>query len=125
MRDLASRRSLEVLALGRSVRDIVLRAAPDANETVYHGALCYGRSPNRSKLRVYISFHSAHINLGFYRGADLADPEGLLCGDGKQMRHIKVARPSDLKPAIFRRLVRAALTDIHEGVFKAPVIGRR
>ena len=111
LRNLAARRSPEVLALGCRLRDIVRRAVPDANEVVYHGALCYGRSGKRSELKVYISFHSAHVNLGFYRGAALLDPEGLLSGDGKQMRHIKVGSATDLKPAVFQRLVRAALTE--------------
>jgi hypothetical protein len=111
LQNLAARRSVEVLALGSRLRDIVRCAVPDANEVVYHGALCYGRSAKRSELEVYISFHTAHVNLGFYRGARLADPEGLLCGDGKQMRHIKVASVADLKPVVFRRLIRAALTE--------------
>ena len=71
LRNLAARRSPEVLALGCRLRDIVRRAVPDANEVVYHGALCYGRSGKRSELKVYISFHSAHVNLGVYRGAGL------------------------------------------------------
>jgi hypothetical protein len=111
LRNLAARRSLEVLALGCRIRDIVRRAVPDAKEVVYHGALCYGRGATRSRLEVYISFHSSHVNLGFYRGAHLTDPDGLLCGDGKQMRHIKVGSVADLKPVVFRRLVRAALTE--------------
>jgi hypothetical protein len=111
LQNLAGRRSTEVLALGCRLRDIVRRAVPDANEVVYHGALCYGRGAKRSELEVYISFHSAHVDLGFYRGARLADPDGLLCGDGKQMRHIKVGSVTDLNPAVFRRLVRAALTE--------------
>jgi len=67
-------------------------------------------SGKRSDLQVYISFHSAHVNLGFYRGAGLPDPAGLLVGDGKQMRHIKVRSASDVKMAAFQKLIRAALS---------------
>src|SRR6185312_15678878 len=37
----------------------------------------------------YIAVQSSHINLGFYHGASLADPTGLLEGTGKELRHIK------------------------------------
>jgi Domain of unknown function (DU1801) len=42
-----------------------------------------------------------HVNLGFVRGAELADSQGILEGTGKQMRHIKIRNMSDLfQPAI-------------------------
>ena len=38
----------------------------------------------------YIAVQSSHINLGFYHGASLRDPAGLLDGSGKELRHIKI-----------------------------------
>jgi hypothetical protein len=38
----------------------------------------------------YIAVQPSHLNLGFYHGASLEDPEGLLEGKGKELRHIKV-----------------------------------
>lgn len=32
----------------------------------------------------------AHVNVGFFRGAELADPDGLLEGSGRFMRHVKL-----------------------------------
>jgi len=45
----------------------------------------------------YVNVFKAHVNLGFFRGAKLDDPQGLLTGTGKQMRHVKL-RPSQQLP---------------------------
>ncbi len=38
----------------------------------------------------YVNVFKAHANVGFYLGAELKDPAGLLEGAGKRMRHVKV-----------------------------------
>ncbi|MCE7990618.1 MAG: DUF1801 domain-containing protein [Roseivirga sp.] len=38
----------------------------------------------------YINVFTSHVNLGFFYGAYLPDPTGLLEGSGKHMRHIKL-----------------------------------
>jgi hypothetical protein len=45
----------------------------------------------------------------FNRGAELEDPNGVLVGEGKIIRHIKVRRPEDLKNRHLRKFNRAAL----------------
>jgi hypothetical protein len=40
-----------------------------------------------------LAAHSKWVSLMFMRGADLADPEGLLEGSGKKMRHVKLRSP--------------------------------
>ena len=42
----------------------------------------------------YVNVFKAHVNVGFFRGAELADPAGLLEGTGRFMRHVKL-RPGD------------------------------
>lgn len=37
----------------------------------------------------YIQAHSNHVSFGFWRGAELSDPEGVLEGTGNSMRHVK------------------------------------
>jgi len=54
---------------------------PNAFDVIYHGALCHGTTGRRSTLKVYISFHTSHLNLGFYFGASLPDKDGLLEGE--------------------------------------------
>lgn len=56
----------------------------------------------------YVNVFKSHVNLGFYLGADLDDPAGLLAGSGKRMRHVKL-RPGD-EPDLMalRRLIEDA-----------------
>ena len=106
---LLSRRTEEVKALARTIRSLVLEAVPNAFEVIYHGALCYGTSARISTMKVYISFHTSHVNLGFYFGTAIPDKDSLLEGEGKRMRHIKIRSRDDIQRRPFQRLVRAAL----------------
>ena len=38
----------------------------------------------------YVGAHATHVSVGFFDGADLPDPAGLLQGAGKHMRHVKL-----------------------------------
>jgi hypothetical protein len=58
---------------------------------------------------VQVVIYTKGVNLMFNRGAELADPKGVLVGDGKIIRHIKVRRPEDLKNPHLRKFIRAAL----------------
>jgi Domain of unknown function (DU1801) len=60
----------------------------------------------------YVDAFSAHVNVGFFHGAALEDPAGLLQGAGKRMRHVKLhwGRPVDA-PAL-EALVAAAYRDM-------------
>lgn len=58
---------------------------------------------------IFTTTHAAWVNLGFSFGAFLADPAGLMRGDGKRIRHIRVAQPSDLSAPGVRDLIRAAI----------------
>jgi hypothetical protein len=49
-----------------------------------------------------------HLSFGFWRGADLDDPRGLLEGDGDRMRHLKLTEGSKLPRKDLERLVRQA-----------------
>ena len=46
----------------------------------------------------YVNAFSAHVNVGFFRGAELSDPSGLLEGTGKRMRHVKLRPERDVAP---------------------------
>jgi hypothetical protein len=72
----------------------------------------YGVGPRKmSEHYAYIGVHSAHVNLGFYHGASLADPKKLLEGTGRNLRHIKLADASRaLDPAV-TALLRSAIAD--------------
>src|SRR5271169_5371958 len=57
----------------------------------------------------YIATNAGHVNLGFPRGTSLPDPNGVLEGEGKTMRHIKFRSPRDVERPFVRRYLRAAI----------------
>ena len=60
----------------------------------------------------YVAVFSKHVNIGFFTGADLPDPSGLLLGTGKRMRHVRLAVGEQADEAALRRLIAAAYQDI-------------
>ena len=60
----------------------------------------------------YVSAFKVHVNIGFFGGAELADPAGLLEGTGKFMRHVKL-KPCALPEAeALGTLIAAAYADM-------------
>lgn len=69
----------------------------------------YGVGPKKmSEHFCYISVSKNHINLGFMYGAELPDPEGLLEGEGKLLRHVRITQPEQLSNPALRRLLEVA-----------------
>ena len=64
----------------------------------------------------YVNAFKAHVNVGFFRGAEIADPNGLLEGTGKVMRHVKLRPGHDFDATALTKLVDAAYTDMKERV---------
>jgi len=60
----------------------------------------------------YAAVLAAHVNIGFYRGADLPDPAGLLMGSGKRMRHAKLIPGQEIDEDALEALIRAAYRDM-------------
>ena len=82
---------------------------------VYIISLAYGSTHRVKDAICYIGVLKDHVNLGFIRGAGLADPLKILEGTGKQMRHIKIKSMSDLlNPAIRTYLQEACERGGHE-----------
>jgi hypothetical protein len=59
----------------------------------------------------YVNAFTGHVNVGFFNGAGLEDPAGLLEGTGKRMRHVKVKAGRELDAAALGALVDAAYAD--------------
>jgi hypothetical protein len=66
----------------------------------------------------YVNAFKAHVNVGFFRGAEIADPHGLLEGTGKFMRHVKLTPERDLNVRALTKLIETAYTDM-EGRLKS------
>ena len=102
--------SVGELALG--LREIILKVAPQARETLYKTyevTMWYSLTDKVMQGFCHVSVHKKHVNLGFFRGVDLNDPDRLLEGSGKQMRHIKIRSAEDLKQPHIKTFVKAAV----------------
>jgi len=60
----------------------------------------------------YVNSFRSHVNVGFFYGAVLEDPAGLLQGSGKRMRHVKLKPGAEPNTAALRDLIDAAYLDI-------------
>ena len=64
----------------------------------------------------YVNVFKAHVNVGFFRGAEIADPHGLLEGTGKLMRHVKLRPGSASATTALAYLIATAHADMQERV---------
>jgi hypothetical protein len=62
----------------------------------------------------YVNAFTAHVNVGFFRGAEIADPDGLLEGTGRFMRHVKLRPGHDINAAALRKLIETAYADMRK-----------
>jgi hypothetical protein len=60
----------------------------------------------------YVNSFKTHVNVGFFYGAVLEDPAGLLEGSGKRMRHVKLNPGCEFNAAALSDLIDAAYLDI-------------
>lgn len=105
----------ELGVIARRWFDVMRRCGDDVRELLHdgHPTACVGEVAFG-----YVNAFSAHVNVGFFAGAELADPERLLEGTGKFMRHVK------LVPAM--RLNEEALTHLIEAAYgEAKIEGRK
>jgi hypothetical protein len=91
--------------LAAAVLAFVREALDEAEETVKWNQPCFVVGGSNC---LYVSAQSGYVNLGFYEGAALDDPAGLLEGTGKAMRHVKVSDPAALADPGLEALVLAA-----------------
>ena len=107
---LLSKYSPEIRALAKKMRALVLQVFPDASEKTYWGwgNTWYGTTAKTSDAVFSISPLKAYVQLYFLRGTELSDPDGLLEGTGKKLRHINIRDAGELKrPALLRLMKRA------------------
>jgi hypothetical protein len=99
--------------LAYQLRKLVAAVMPDVVEVPWPKMrmASYGVGPKKkSEHFCYISAQKNDVNLGFYYGAELPDPEGLLRGTGKLLRHVKVREPKAVRSRALRCLLAAATT---------------
>ena len=96
-------------AIARTWFTRMRRCGPDVRELLHDGypTVCVDDAPF-----AYVGAFTAHVNVGFFHGAALADPARLLQGTGRHMRHVKLQAGAALDRPALEALVAAAYRDI-------------
>ena len=89
--------------------DVMRSSGEDVRELLHdgHPTACIGDAAFG-----YVNVFTAHVDVGFFRGAEIADPKGMLEGTGKFMRHVKLRPGEDVDATALTRLIEAAYADM-------------
>src|SRR5438105_11029589 len=99
----------ELGAIAHEWFEMMRKCGDEVRELLHDGCpvACLGDAPFS-----YVNVFTSHVNVGFFQGAGLPDPAGLLQGGGKFMRHVKL-RPGMASNAVaLRKLIHTAYSDI-------------
>jgi hypothetical protein len=103
----------ELAAIARKWFDVMRACGDDLRELIHDDqpTACVGDAAFG-----YVDAFTAHVNVGFFRGAELADPAGLLEGTGKFMRHVKLRPDRPLDSGALKTLIETAYADMRRRV---------
>ena len=106
-------RSGELGTIARRWFEVMRGCGSDVRELLHDGqpTACVGDAAFG-----YVDAFTAHVNVGFFLGAELADPDRLLVGTGKFMRHVKLGPGRDVDGTALAKLVEAAYADMKRRV---------
>ena len=92
--------------LASGLRRKFLEVEPELRESIKWGNPCFEK-----KLRVFYiaSQGDRYVTLGLWQGALLPNPEGLIEGTGKRMRHVKIWSMEELEGSGVGRIIREAV----------------
>jgi hypothetical protein len=99
----------ELGVIARRWFEVMRGCGDDVREVLHdgHPTACVGDAAF-----AYVNAFKAHVNVGFFRGAEIADPKGLLEGTGKVMRHVKLSPQHDVDAGALTKLIKAAYADM-------------
>lgn len=110
--------SAEVQEVARAVRDLVYDLLPQTVEVVWprQRSVGWGTGPRKfTEQFAYLMPFKRHVTLGFYRGGDLPDPDGLLPHTGGSqvsgtlsMRSLKLTSLDEVRRPALRALLEAS-----------------
>jgi hypothetical protein len=99
----------ELGAIAHPWFDVMRNCGDEVRELLHDGCpvACLGDVPFG-----YVNVFTSHVNVGFFHGAALPDPAGLLQGSGKFMRHVKLKPGMATNAEALGRLIDMAYSDI-------------
>jgi hypothetical protein len=114
---LLSEHTPELQAIERALRTTIRTAFPVAIEQVdfANKLIAFGRSMKIRGLLFAIIAHKSHVNLQLADGADLPDPQRLIEGTGKRIRHVKIRSVEAASSPAVVAIVEAQLAARPEG----------
>ncbi len=101
----------ELGAIARRWFEAMRDCGDDVREVLHdgHPTACVGEAAF-----AYVNAFKAHVNVGFFRGTELADPDGLLEGTGKLMRHVKLRPDGNIYTTALTKLIETGYADMKE-----------
>jgi len=102
----------EIIELFNDLRQYILELYPDSNELLYHThalTAVFSISDKLSDAFCMLPIYTNHLNLGFNKGTLLKDPNKLLTGTGKLIRHIAVKNLKDYRNPKVKALIKEAI----------------
>ena len=99
----------ELGATARRWFEVMRGCGDDVREILHdgHPTACVGDAAF-----AYVNAFKAHVNVGFFRGAELADPAHLLVGTGRFMRHVKLGPGRTVDAEALSELIEVAYRDM-------------
>lgn len=101
----------EVRDLALELRALVFDVIPHALEQVDvpNKIIGYGLSRNKADIICVIAPYTSYVILMFGKGTELRDPEGLLKGTERHVRHVKITTASDIEAPALRIMLETAV----------------
>jgi len=93
-------------ALVQSLRRLVKTQAPHLAEVMKWGNVCWVGAGNVCLIHV----EDDHLDFAFFMGTSLPDPAGILVGNGKFLRMVKVRKAADIRPRLLAAVVASAVS---------------
>jgi len=87
------------------IRELIAGAAPEADEAIKWSQPVYSFNGPFA----YFNAFKHSINIGFWRGVSLSDPDGMLKGSGLTMRHVPIHAVEDIDERTLQAFIRQAL----------------
>ena len=96
----------DIRAIAKQLRSVARKNMPEAKEFIFQDAIRYSFSESTFDQICYIlPQRKGYVNFGFFFGGALRDPEKLLIGEGKRLRHVKVWSVEEAKNPALAKLI--------------------
>ena len=99
----------ELGAIAQRWFEVMRNCGDDVREVLHDG---YPTACVEDAAFAYVGAFKAHVNVGFFRGAEIADSDGLLQGTGRFMRHVKLRPDRNFNDQALMKLIKIAYTDM-------------